>query len=111
MLQPRVECVVHHEAVFQLFVIITEVVRQTERDRQQSRALRSEIEPVCIGTSHDDRQIEQCRIGEVVLLEDRVEAALWAIVSQFDSCDIIGNGPSHSRLGVNLIRWNEHELR
>ena len=42
-----------------LFVIVAEVVGQSERDREQARRLRREVEPPDVGPTHDHGELRQ----------------------------------------------------
>src|SRR5450631_3223894 len=81
MATPRIQGIVHYQSVFQHCVVIGKVVRQAQRDRQQSGALRCQTETVGVRAAHDDGQISQRRIGQAVLLEKGIEAAFLAYVS------------------------------
>ena len=54
---PGIQRVVEHEAVTQLLVVIPEIVRQAEGDREEPGALRGEVGPCCVGAADDDSQL------------------------------------------------------
>ena len=59
---PGVERVVHHHAVFEHLVVVREVGRQAERDREQARRLRRQVEPGGVGAAHDQRERVERRV-------------------------------------------------
>src|SRR4029450_8263971 len=54
---PGIQRVVEHEAVTQLLVVIPEVVRQAEGDREEPGALRGEVAQCRVGAEDDERHI------------------------------------------------------
>jgi|GEM_PF-3787717 len=62
--EPRIQSVVHHKAVSQLFMIVTEVTGQTERDRTQPGTLRSEVDGLQLNLFCLDKQKFRCVIDE-----------------------------------------------
>src|SRR5947209_6827236 len=92
-------------------MVVGENARQPERDSQQPRALRRDIEPVSVRAPHDPRELVECRLPQLVLLEKSIEAAEWTIVGQLDALDVVGNGAGLPGDAWYLGRWNEEELR
>lgn len=56
---PCVKRIVDHHPMIEHFVVIREVVRQPEREREQSSGLRSKIQSRGIGAPNDD-----CKLGQ-----------------------------------------------
>src|SRR5262249_5492646 len=77
---PGIQRVVHHHPVPQHLMILAEVVRQAQRDREQAWSFWRQVQTRGVRATHDDCELRQCRIGEVVLLQERVEAASLTIV-------------------------------
>ena len=53
---PGVERVVHHHAVLEHRMVVCEIRREPERQREQARRLRREFGPRRIGAAHDRRE-------------------------------------------------------
>ena len=90
---PREERVVDDESVLELFVIVAVVVRQPERDREQSGRLRREIQARGVRAAHDSRDLVERGIVEAVLREQSVEAAEWPLVRELDPSTSNGTAP------------------
>ena len=66
---------------------------------------------VGIGAVDDLAQQHQGGVaGQVVLLQDRLERTLLAVVAQLDVFDVKGNGAQALRLGHDLIGRDEEKL-
>jgi len=78
--RPREQGIVDTEAALELFVIVREIVRKSERYREHSRRLRREIKSRSIGSAHNRSHFAESRVGQRVLLEKCVEAAEGTIV-------------------------------
>src|SRR5262245_26965653 len=82
---PGVERVVHHQSVPEHFVVVGKVGRETERNREQTTALRAQIMARRVGASHDLGEVIERPIFDVVDTEDGVERATLAFVREFDA--------------------------
>src|SRR5438477_3032028 len=109
--QPRVQRIVDDESIPQLLVVVLEHPRQTQRYRQQSGALRFEIESFRIGASNNSRELGQRGISQFVLGEECIETAERAVVRQLDTCYVVWNGASFSRDALHIIRRHEQKIR
>jgi len=69
---PGIQGVVHGHAVAQHFLVVGKLLRQAQRDRVQARRLRCQIEPGRVCAAHDQRQLLQDRVAQLVLLEQEV---------------------------------------
>src|SRR5438477_5670706 len=109
--QPRVQRIVDDEAMSQLLVVVVEHPGQAQRYRQQSRALRLQIQSFRIGASNDPRELGQRGISQFVLGEKCIKTAEWAVVRQFDASYVIWNGARFARDALHIVRRNEQKLR
>lgn len=57
VLAPGIKRVVHHHAVPEHLVIISEVLQQAKRERIQTRRLRREVKPGGAGPAHGDGKL------------------------------------------------------
>src|SRR5258708_13589458 len=73
--------------------------REAERNGIEAGGFRSQVEARGIRTANDHSELRQGRIIELVLLEEGIEAAQIADVSQLNSGEIIRNGPGLRRDG------------
>src|SRR5438477_10321914 len=90
--QPRVQRIVDDEAMPQLLVVVVEHQGQAQRYRQQSGALRLQIEAFRIGASNDSRPPGQRGISRFVLSQKCIKTAEWAFVRQLDTSYVVWNG-------------------
>lgn len=72
---PCVQRVIDHHAVHEHRVVVREIPGQAKRYGQKASALRGEFQPVGIRAAHDHGQVSQAGIVQLVLIEERVEAA------------------------------------
>jgi len=74
-------------------VVIREIGRQPERQRQQARRLRRQFRARGVGAAHDHREVVERRILDAVDLQEGVEAALLAIMrKRLGARDVVGDG-------------------
>jgi len=78
---PGIERVVDHHAVPQHFVVIREVERQALGDGQQAGGLLCQMRRAAVGAAHDQGELQECGVGQTVLVYEGVEAALIAVVA------------------------------
>jgi len=109
--QPRVQRIVDDEAMTQLLVVVVEHPGQAQRYRQQSGALRLQIESLRIGASNDPRELGKRGISQFVLGEECIKTAEWAVVRQLDTCYVVWNSARFARDALDIIRGNEQEFR
>lgn len=77
---PCIEGIIDHHTPRKALVVILELARETERNCDQTRTLRGKVETVRIRTAHDNGKVQQGLIGELVLLQEHIKAAQFAIV-------------------------------
>jgi hypothetical protein len=70
---PSVERVIDDHPVLQHFVILRKIRRQTERDREQAAALRTQVVPRCIGAPDNCGQMVECRVLDIVDAQNGIE--------------------------------------
>jgi hypothetical protein len=107
---PCEECIVDDESVLELLVIVAVVVREPERDREQSRCLRSEIQARSIRAAHDERELMQRGIVDFVFREQRVEAAQRPFVRELDTLDVERHSSRFRSALHDLGRRREQKL-
>src|SRR2546423_8509402 len=95
----------------QLLVVVLEHPGQAQRYRQQSGALRLQIESFRIGASNDARELGQRWISQFVLGEECIKTAEWAVVRQLDTCYVVRNSARFARDALHVVRRNEQEFR
>src|SRR5262249_23656631 len=105
-----VERVVDGGFAGELFEVVR--VRQSESlsDGFEPTRLRSEVLRLCIGPTDNQRQRRQCRIGEAVLVDDGVEAALGTLMAKLDVWHIERCRALPRRDGHHLASWYVQEL-
>ena len=79
---PGVEGVVHDHAVPEHLMVVREVGGQAEGNGEQPCRLRRQIQPGCVGTPNNGRQLMKCWIIEAVLGQESVKAAQVADVTE-----------------------------
>src|SRR5438128_1335376 len=89
VLEPCVQRVVDDEPAGEQLVIISEQLRQAQRDGEQPRRLRCKVQTIRVGPADDNRQLVQGRITQGVLLQEGVEAAQGPIMRKLDSLYIV----------------------
>jgi len=109
--EPRVQRIVDDEAIPQLLVVVLEHPGQAQRYRQQSGALRLQIESFRIGASNNARELGQRGISQFVLGEECIETAEWTVVRQLDTRYIVWNSASFSRDALHIIWRHEQKFR
>src|SRR6516165_4429976 len=77
---PGVKGIVHGQAVLEHLMVIREIRRQPERECEQPRGLRRQIEPRGIGRANDDREGVECSIPDLVDSQEGVETAQLAVM-------------------------------
>ena len=108
---PGVERVVHHHAVLQHRLVVGEIGRQAERDRQQSGRLRCQVGSRRVGAADDDRQPVERRFVQLVVVKERVEAALFTVMRErLGARDVIGRGAGLLGDGEHLLGRHVDEL-
>jgi hypothetical protein len=90
----------------QHLVIVSYRRGEAERNGVEAGGLRSQVEARRIGTANDHSELRQSRTIEVVLLEEGIEAAQIADVSQLNTGEIVRNGPGLRRDGKYLVGRN-----
>src|SRR3954469_19076025 len=75
---PGIERVVHHHAVPEHLVVVREVGGQTQRDGEQTAALRAQIVSRRVSASDDLGQMVKSRILDAVEAQDGIERAALA---------------------------------
>ena len=104
---PRVERVVDEHSPLQHRVIVGEHRRQSERHGEETRRLRREVERRRVGGADDGRERVERRVGELVLPDERVEAAFGPDVRIRDVRDVVGGGAvrggERAHLGVRHV--------
>ena len=78
--QPRVQRIVDDEPMPQLHMVVLEESREPERNRQQSGALGFRLELIGIGTANYARKLPERGISQLILVNERIEAAAWTDV-------------------------------
>src|SRR5215217_1747912 len=91
---PAVERVVEDEAVPQHLVVVVEARAQAERDGEQPRRLRCQVEPLGVRTPNDPGELVKRRIIQPVLGKEGIEAAPLADMRELDFRHVVGNGAS-----------------
>src|SRR5688500_18175628 len=79
---PAVQRAVAHEAVPQLLVVVLEARAQAERDGEEPRRLRRQVEPLGVRTPDDAGELVERGIVQPELGRERVEAAPLADVRE-----------------------------
>jgi hypothetical protein len=74
-------------------VVVGVAGRKLERNREQSRRLRRQIEPRCIGAANDRRTLDERGIVEREFGQEGVEAAQIADLADFDAGNLYGIVP------------------
>ena len=77
---PGVQRVVHNQSMFEHRMVVGKIGREAERQRQQTRRLRREIEACRVGSAHCHRQGVERRVADPIDPEKRVKAAELAVV-------------------------------
>jgi len=108
---PGVERLVQRQAVLQQLVIVSVESRQTERHRAKPRRLGRELEPPGIGPAHDRRKPRKRRLAQLVFLQERVETAERADMSELDAIDVVRNRTRRACDRVNPVGTNVDGLR
>src|SRR5574341_1069693 len=80
---PRIEGIVDDESVSQHLMVVRKIVRKPQRNRQQTCCLWSQIKPVGVRPTDDNRQISQSGVSEVVFAQKGVKAAELSHMAQF----------------------------
>lgn len=60
----RLQGIVNHHALCETGVIVLNVAGESQRNSQQTCTLWGEIQPVSVGTTHNDGEIEWREIGQ-----------------------------------------------
>src|SRR3954469_12831011 len=94
----------------QLLVVVLEHPGQTQRYRQQSGALRLQIDSFRIGASNDARELGQRGISQFVLGEECIKTAERALVGQLDTCYVVWNSARFARDALHVVRRNEQKI-
>jgi hypothetical protein len=94
-------------------VVIRERFTEALRDGEESARLRREISLLSVGSANDKRKSCERRIGgcQVVFADDRIEAALVAVMPELHIRDVIGCCTLAVRDVEHLIRRGVKELR
>src|SRR5947207_3653164 len=95
----------------QLLVVVREHPGQAQRYRQQSGALRLQIESFRIGAANNARELGQRGISQCVLGEECIKTAEWPVVRQLDTRYIVWNSASFSRDALHIIGRHEQKFR
>src|SRR5439155_14320330 len=95
----------------QLLVVVLEHPGQAQRYRQQSGALRLQIETFRIGAPNDARELGQRGISQFVLGEECIKTAEWAVVRQLDTGNVVWNSARFARDALYVVGGNEQEFR
>src|SRR5260370_8418633 len=80
---PGVKRVVHHHAVLEHRMVVREVGREPERQREQAWRLRRELEMCGVGPAHDQRERAEGRAVAGVNLEKRTETAQLTVIHEY----------------------------
>ena len=91
-------------------MVVGEVRREAEGNREQPAALRRQIMSRCVGAAHDGGELFERRILDAVNSQKRVERASIALMGEFDALDIEGRGARFRRDRKNLARRHIDEL-
>ena len=92
-------------------MVVGEVGRKAERDREQPAALRGEIVPRRIGAADDQRQVIERRIADIVDAQEGIERAAFALVAELDAVDVVGRAAGLLGGSDHLARRHVDELR
>ena len=76
----------------QHLVVVLEARAQAQRDGEQPRRLRRQVEPLGVRAADDRGELVERRIVEPVLREERIEAAPLADVRELDPRHVVGDG-------------------
>jgi hypothetical protein len=89
---PRIERIVHDHPVVQHRVVIRDRCGETQREREQSRRLRGELGPRCIGATDDQRQAFERRIMDLIDAKEGIEGAqLTEMRERLGARDVVGD--------------------
>src|SRR5882762_4260898 len=99
MPQPLIQRIIEEETVGQQFLVVGIEAREAEGDGEQSGRLWGEVQLVRIGPANDGGKLMQGRIGQSILLDERIETAAGPVVREFDTLHVVGSsavlpGPS-----------------
>src|SRR5215207_8623357 len=89
---PAVERVVEDEAVPQHLMVVLEARAQAERDGEQPRRLRRQVEPLGVRAADDAGELVERGIVQSVLGEEGVEAAALADMRELDPRHVVRGG-------------------
>ena len=89
---PGIERVVDHKAMPQHGVIVRNVDREPQRNRKQSGCLRGKVHAVGIGAPDDVCDPGKRRVGQAIILDEGVEGAALAPMSEGDAWDVVRDG-------------------
>src|SRR6266851_517655 len=85
----RVQGIVRRELLGHVVVVVLRHRLESRRQRVEARGLRRELPRVGIGAAYDECQRAQRRLRELVLVQERVERAALAVVTELDVRDVV----------------------
>src|SRR5260370_42097916 len=107
---PGVKRVVHHHAVLEHRMVVREVGREPERQREQAWRLRRELQMCGVGPAHDQRERAEGRVVDGVNLEKRIETAQLTVMREWlGPGDVIGDGAGRLRHVEHLLGRDAEE--
>lgn len=92
-------------------MVILKNSRQAERQSQQARCLRSQVEARRIRGTHDDRERDQRGVGQLIFRQESIETAELANVSQLHARDIKRYRTFALGDGQHLVRGYKEKFR
>ena len=92
-------------------MVVGEIGREPERQCEQARGLRRQLEARRIGTAHDQRERVERRILDAIDLQKGIEAAQLAVMRErLGAGDVIRRGASFLRDGEYTLGRGEQEF-
>jgi hypothetical protein len=106
-----VERVVCRKLLRHVFVVVPGGRLEAGGQGVEPGGLRRQLTRVGVGAAHDQRQRIERRIGQLVLLEKRVERAPLAVVAELDVRHVVRDRALALGDGHHLTRRHEEERR
>src|SRR5262249_54464393 len=108
-----VQCVIDRKLFLQLLVVADAHLLEAPRNGIEPARFGCEILVRRVRASHDERHAIQSRVDpqQGILGHQRIEAAQWPLMTEFDIRDIVGDRLLFGRFGQDLIGGYVEELR
>src|SRR3989442_1788041 len=107
----RIQGVVRRELLRHVVVVVLGHRREPRRQRVEAGRLRRELPGVGVRAAHNQREGTERRVVELVFLQERVERAALAMMTELHARDVVRDRALAFSNAHHLVLWHEQERR